>query len=341
MSKSGFHESMSERQRLLLSLVVENYIASAEAIGSRTLTEILHNAVSSATVRNELSELDRMGFLEQPHTSAGRIPTVNGYRFYIDNLMHSRALTPAERSLADERLSSIKAGSMEEYVSKACGALASVTGSAAVALSPDIGATIRRVEYFPMSPSSGVAAVLTSSGLIRSRIAATEEPVSTAMLYRFLQAANGQLTNKLPAHISHWDYSIIAQATGGYARLFTPVLEAMAELIGEVSVQETYFAGQNHLISAVGAEKATAAIRALSEGDQLKTLLAAAENPRVIMGTETGRNELACVSFVLAPYECRGMRAGAVGIVTARRTDYSKLLPFTDYFARRLGSMLA
>lgn len=339
---NGFRDSISDRQRLLLALVVEHYIANAEAIGSRALTEIMENAVSSATVRNELSELDRMGFLEQPHTSAGRVPTVDGYRFYIDNLMHSRTLTPVERALADSKIASIKAGSMEDFVKKACSALSDMTGCAAVASAPDIGATLRRVEYFPMSATSGVAAVLTSSGLIKSRMAATEEPVSTAMLYRFLQMANAQLTGKLPSEISHWDYSIIAQATGGYARLLTPVMEAVAELVNEVQRREVYFAGQRYLVDAVGAVASADVIRLFSDDDELRELLSAANDTAcVIMGTETGREELNGISLILAPYDCRGEIAGTIGVAVNPRADYSRLLPMIDYFARRLGAKLS
>lgn len=341
MAVNGFHDSISERQRLLLALVVEHYIANAEAIGSRTLMEIMNNAVSSATIRNELSELARKGYLEQPHTSAGRVPTLSGYRFYIDNLMHSQTLTPLERGLADSRIASIKAGSMEEYVRKACATLSELTGCAAVASSPDINVRIQRVEYFPMSVTSGVAAILTSSGMIKSRIANTEEPVSTAMLYRFLQMANAQLSGKDPREISHWDFSIIAQATGSYAQLFTPVMEAIAELISEARQTEVYFSGQRHLVDALGAEASADAIRVLGDENELRDILLKVDGACVIMGTETGNDALNGVSFILAPYDCRGEIAGAIGVAVNPRADYSRLLPMIDYFARRLGAKLS
>ena len=342
MAINGFHDSISERQRLLLALVVEHYIANAEAIGSRALMEIMNNAVSSATIRNELSELARKGYLEQPHTSAGRVPTLSGYRFYIDNLMHSQTLTPLERGLADQKISAIKAGSMEDYVKKACEALTELTNCAAVASSPDINARVQRVEYFPMSVTSGVAAILTSSGMIKSRIANTEEPVSTAMLYRFLQMANAQLSGKSPQEISHWDFSIIAQATGTYAQLFTPVMEAIAELITEARQTEVYFSGQRHLVDALGAESSADVIKLLTEEESLRELLKEApDTPAVIMGEETGREELDCVSFILAPYDCKGFTAGRIGVAVNPRADYSRLLPLIDYFARRLGAMMS
>jgi len=341
MANDGYHDSVSERQRRLLSLVVEHYIACAEAVGSRTLMEIMEGAVSSATIRNELSELDKMGYLEQPHTSAGRVPTVSGYRFYIDNLMHSRTLTPVERALVDRCLSEIKAGSLEEYVRKACDTLSSLTGCTAVASAPEIGAAVRRVEYFPMTPGSGIAAVLLSSGLIKSRIAVTEEPVSSAMLYRFLQIVNAQLAGKLPSEIGAWDYSIIAQATGGYARLFTPVLEAVNELLLETKQNDVFLTGQQALVESVGAVCAGDVLRELADKEILGALLnEATDETKVVMGVETGRGKLKDISVILSPYTYRGERAGSVGIVLGCRADYSRLLPLTDYFARRLGAIL-
>lgn len=303
--------------------------------------EIMEGAVSSATIRNELVALDKMGYLEQPHTSAGRIPTVSGYRFYIDNLMHSRDLTPVERGLVDSRIASLKAGSLDEFVYKACESLSDMTGCAVAASAPDIGASVKRVEYFPMTPGSGIVAVLLSSGLIKSRISSTEEPVSSAMLYRFLQVVNAQLTGKKPADIGPWDYSIVAQATGSYARLFTPVMEAVHELLSETNRTETFLCGQRHLVDTVGPERSGDVIRYLADGEKLSDLLKkTGEETGVLMGGETGEELLTPVSMVLAPYFHQGDKAGCIGVIVSRRAEYSRLLPLTDYFARRLSAAM-
>lgn len=341
MSTDRYHDSVSERQRLLLSLVVEHYIDCAEAVGSRTLMEIMRGAVSSATIRNELSELDRMGYLEQPHTSAGRIPTISGYRFYIDNLMHSRTLTPVERGLCDACIDRIKAGSLDETVSKACAALSELTGCATAASAPRIGATLKRVEYFPMTPGSGVLAILLSSGRILSRIASTEELVSTAMLYRFLQVTNTQLVGRTPEEIGPWDFSIIAQAVGSWARLFTPVLTAVVDLLHETAKAEAFLSGSRHLVDAVGPEQSGDVIRYLSDEEKLSALLSrAGDETGVVMGGETGEDTLAPLSFILAPYRYRGDPAGVIGVVASRRAEYARLVPLADYFARRLSAAL-
>ncbi len=341
MATDRYHDSVSERQRRLLSLVVEHYIARAEAASSHTLMEIMEGAVSSATIRNELLALDRMGYLEQPHTSAGRVPTVSGYRFYIDNLMHSKTLTPVERGLVDSRLAALKAGSLDEFVYKASETLSELTGCTVMASAPDIGATVKRVEYFPMTPGSGIVAILLSSGLIKSRISFTEEPVSTAMLYRFLQMVNAQMTDKRPEDIGPWDYSIIAQATGGYAKVFTPVMEAIHELLGETKETESFLCGQRHVVEAVGSARSGAVVQYLSNGkNRLNLLTRAGEEPSVLMGAETGEDELSPVSLVLAPYRYRGDKAGCLGVIVSRRAEYARLLPLTDYFARRLSAAL-
>lgn len=341
MTIDRYHDSVSERQRRLLSLVVEHYIACAEAASSRTLMEIMEGAVSSATIRNELMALDKMGYLEQPHTSAGRIPTISGYRFYIDNLMHGHTLTPVERGLVDSRIASLKAGSLDEFVYKACDALSDMTGCAVAASAPEIGALVKRVEYFPMTLGSGIVAILLSSGLIKSRISSTEEPVSSAMLYRFLQVVNAQLGGKRPEDIGPWDYSIVAQATGSYVRSFTPVMEAIHELLGETSKTEVFLSGQRHLVDAVGSEKSGDVIRYLSDEEKLTALLGkAGEETGVLMGGETGDEILAPVSMILAPYRHQGDKAGCIGVIVSRRAEYSRLLPLTDYFARRLSAAL-
>ena len=177
--------------------------------------------------------------------------------------------------------------------------------------------------------------------MIKSRIASTAQPVSTPMLYRFLQVANAQLCGKRLSDVSKWDYSIIAQATGTYAPLFTPVLEAINELIVESGKTDVFFAGESKLIDSLGASESNEVIKLLYDNGRLTGFLERlSDETEVIMGADTGDDRLKALSFIVSPYTYQGEKAGAIGVVVGRRADYSRLLPLVDYFARRLSALL-
>lgn len=161
---------LGERKQKILTAIIEAYIQSGEPVGSKTVVEKLDNAVSSATIRNEMAELSSMGFLEQPHTSAGRIPTAQAFRLYIDKLMKRRRLAEEAQRELDELLKS-SASDPERLIEEASQALAATTGCAAVTTTPDQqSASIRRIEVMRVSPRSAALLLMTNVGVLRSRM---------------------------------------------------------------------------------------------------------------------------------------------------------------------------
>ena len=171
-----------ERKQKILTAIIDSYIQTGEPVGSKALVEMLGNAVSSATIRNEMAELASWGYLEQPHTSAGRIPTAKAFRLYIDHLMRRQALSDEDQKDIDDMLAG-SAGDPERLIGEASQALAESTGCAAVSTTPsEQGAVIRRIEIMRVSSRSAALLLMTGSGVLRSRVCRFDGDVETDTL---------------------------------------------------------------------------------------------------------------------------------------------------------------
>ncbi len=340
MSDLEYHESMTPRQKLLLTLVVEHYIRSAEAIGSKTLATMIDNAFSSATIRSELGALDSMGYIKQPHTSAGRVPTLSGYRFYIDNLMREQALTDFERMQINSALQ-LKGGSIEEIVYKTGQALSNITGHTSIASAPMKDAYLRRIEIFPMTPRGVVVAVMTSSGLIKSRMASLPADVSSGSIYSFLKLVNSYLDGRYLKDITDFDYSVISQAEGNMAFLFSPVLDAINELINEARQAEINIFGESHLIDTSNIDSSVELIKFLTnKGNVAEILKLSGNGTRVIMGRDTGIPQLMNVSLIFCDYKGGQFGDGTVGLIVPPNAEYAKLIPKVNAVAKALQNLI-
>ena len=172
---------LSDRKQKILASIVEQYIRSGEPIGSKTLMELLPMKVSSATIRNEMAELASMGLLEQPHTSAGRIPSHAGYRYYIDHLMHARELDDSDRQKIEAAFGT--GLDPEQLLSRAGEVLSELTKCAAVSTTPAGESTrIRRIEMVPVGSRTAMLVLLTSTGILKSRICRSDFPITVPLL---------------------------------------------------------------------------------------------------------------------------------------------------------------
>ena len=335
-----FRELFSDRKKKLLALVVEHYIMTGDAIGSKALAERMGNTISSATIRNELADLTEMGLLEQPHTSAGRVPTAQGYRFYLDHLMQSHSLAPEEKAEIDRNLD-IRGGSIEELVSKAGDALSRLTMCVSISAAPFTDASLRRVELFPMSARSAVVALMTSSGMIKSRIAVLGADISSGKIFEFLRVVNGHLDGRALGDITQMDFSIIAQTLGPLAFLFSPVLDTLSDLIAETRQSEIFLKGERHLLEQADIDRAVELIRFLTSKEALAEILSLGQGEtRVVMGDETGIKALGPMSVVVSEYRLGGRTAGAIGLIASPQTDYASLVPRVEYFPQALGRLI-
>lgn len=339
---------MSERKERLLAAIVERYVSTGEPVGSKLLSALPNIAVSSATVRNELAELTEMGYLEQPHTSAGRIPSGQGYRYYIDKLMNRYELPFAERAVIDARLRA-GAGEPHRVLEQAGSILADMTNCAVVSTTPsDALAVIRRVELVPIGTRTAMIVLLTSSGILKSRVLRTDSEITLDLVEVFYNIVGKHFLGKPAAELSIAKMQTLAISLGEKTLAMTPLLVALSDLVTTAEQTEVLLEGQSNLLHHKEFESnAYELMEFLRRGEPIVTLFSAhKENgednmPNVLIGKENLFRELQNSSMIFGSYRVGGQSRGNLGIIGPTRIDYARLIPSLKYLTDIVGIILS
>ncbi len=330
---------LSERKQRILATVVQSYIASGEPVGSKALCDIL-GGVSSATIRNDMSELSELGYLTQPHTSAGRIPTAQSYRLYIDRLMKRHTLTPLER----EQISSLLPDGVQDgdrMLRVAARALAAVSGCTAFATTQTAAGTlIHRVELIPMISGNVLLVLVTSTGEVRSRMFSLPCVLTEQVSQRFIELISDSLIGKRISDIHPATLQTLA-VSSEFALELSPLIWAIGELIEETGEERLELAGQTALMSCpeFSMQKAREILELVSRPDEVCALLDTwNRDSGVIIGSDTSFNALDRTSLVLARYTLDDAKTGYIGIIGPMRIDYGTLLPGIEYLASLIST---
>ena len=331
---------LTDRKQQILSTIVKAYVMTGEPVGSKALCESL-GGISSATIRNEMSYLAEHGYLTQPHTSAGRIPTDRAYRLYIDRLMPRHSLSESERSHV-QRLMPGSLGDSEQGVRSALHALSNATRCAAIITTQVASGTlIHRVELIPMGLGRALVVLVTSTGAVRSRLFGFSGQLTAAVINRFLELVENQLIGCELSLVHPATLQTLAAGAGEYALVLTPLIAALGELIEEASRSRLELVGETRLLSLGGLtlSKAHELFELFSRGDEVLAMLDAwGKESGVIIGGDTSYTALERSSLVLSRYKLGNTRSGYVGIIGPTRMDYEFILPCIEYFAQLLGS---
>lgn len=334
---------LSERKQRILAAIVETYIRTGEPVGSKLLAEQLGFQVSSATIRSDMAWLFEMGYLEQPHTSAGRVPSHLGYREYIDSLMECRPLTQEEKDEIDS-LFNVKNPDPDKLLEDAAEALSDYTGCAGITSSiPSGSVRVRRIELVGVGGNTVVILVVATNGVVRSKVCRVDFAVTHELLEFFNKFANSRLAGRSIETITSAYIGSVSVTLGEYSRIFTPLLAAIYELCKELGDGQYYLSGGTKLLDYEELAKISRdLLRLLENREKLQSLFVPDEhNIKIIIGKENSSMELAGSSVVVTHYDVGGQRAGSVGLIGPLRLDYAKIIPHLDYFAKTLGDLLS
>lgn len=335
---------LGERKQKILAAIIDAYIQTGEPVGSKTLVEMLDNAVSSATIRNDMADLAAAGYLEQPHTSAGRIPTARAFRLYIDSLMHRQPLSEKRRQDIENMLTG-SASDPERLIEVAAKALAAVTGCAAVTTTPDQqSSTIKRIEVMRSGNRSAALLLMTSSGVLRSRLCRFECEVDTALLERLGKTLSAEFLDQPLAAVSLAQVQSLLVALGEYGLACAPALTAFVELVQDSAEAEVLLSGQLNLLQHPDyeLERARSLLSFLSQRELLAGMLTAHSGGlRVVLGSESPRPELDGSSIIVTRYSQGSAANGSIGIIGPLRMDYAATIPQIEYFAQTVSRLLS
>lgn len=335
---------LSERKKQILKAIIGDYIRTAEPVGSKALTARPELPFSSATIRNEMSELEELGFLEKPHTSAGRVPSPQGYRLYVDELMAQ----PEEIAGSEEpSLSQMMKGKVQELdhlIQEAGRLISTLTDYASVAITPTMTQTsIRQFEIIPVDRLNFVIVVVTQSGTVKNKMVRTMTEVSKDEAELLTYVLNQTLTGLPLSNISAERFDIVRRAAGLTA-LLAPVAEYLAELIEELGSQRVYLEGASKLLRFPeyhDTKKAQTLLDYMDDNNHLLPIQRKIDGVQIFIGPENGQNPLRETSTIYAKYDIGTVGQGVIGIVGPTRMDYAALSAKLSRFAKGLNQLIA
>lgn len=338
--------ALSERARGLLKLLVEHHIRDGQPVGSKVLARNSGLELSAATVRNVMADLEELGLVFAPHTSAGRIPTVRGYRLFIDTLLTAQPLARVEMERIREGLTG--SDTVDELMSACSNLLSSVSRMAGVVMVPRRDfAALRRIEFVPLSEQRVLAILVVSEREIQNRVIHLPRPLSDAQLQEAANRLNALLMAKDLDAVRNALMREMREVQETVNLLMHRAVEAADQLFEHrAEDQNVVFAGQTNLMrfsELSNLDMLRTLFEAFTEKRELLHLLDAcrvAQSVQVYVGEESGYQALEHCSLVAAPYGEGGKVLGVLGVVGPTRMDYERVIPLVDVTAKMLSSIL-
>jgi heat-inducible transcriptional repressor len=335
---------LDSRARILLKTLVERYIADGEPVGSRALSRYSGLDLSPATVRNVMADLEELGFIASPHTSAGRVPTQRGYRLFVDSLLTIRPLDRTEVSQLEENL---HPGQPQQLISQASQLLSELTHFAGVVVSPRRAPAFRHIEFLSLAERRVLLIIVTPEGDVQNRILVTDKAYSPAELQTAANFLNQHYAGLTFDEIRTRVLAELTQLRSDVIALMTSALDAGGQALAQ-GAESYVISGERHLLDSQDLSSNMARLRELFELFETKTRLMQildvtnrAHGVQIFIGGESGIAPLDECSVVTAPYEVDGQVVGTVGVIGPTRMAYERVIPIVDITAKLLSSALS
>lgn len=336
---------LSERQRLILSAIVDDYIRSAEPVGSRSISKRGDVGYSPATIRNEMSDLEELGYLEQPHTSAGRVPSHKGYRYYVDHLIHVKEMPRREI----DRLKLFFAERMQQQeaiIRQIAMILAEMTNYTSIVLEPEyFNTSLKHMQIVPLNDHQAVMIIVTNTGHVENKLIAIPEGVPVSEFEKMVNILNTRLSGVSMMQLNASLYNEIGEEMRKYVSRYEElinVLDTAFSLDDEVRV---FLSGTTNIMNQPefrDVEKVKSLFTLLEEQETLAKILTPAETGvHVRIGAENNMDAMNQCSLITATYTIDGLTLGTIGILGPTRMEYSKVISLMQYFSKEMTNIMS
>jgi len=343
---------LNDRSREIFRQVVESYLATGEPVGSRNISRLIHTPLSPASVRNVMSDLEQLGLVYAPHTSAGRLPTELGLRFFVDALLEIGDLTDADRRAIEAQVAGAgSAKSLDAVLTEASGMLSGLSRAAGVVLTDKANVRLKHIEFVRLEPERALVVLVAEDGQVENRVLMLPPGLPTSALTeagnflnarirgRTLSDARGDLERALATSRAELDQLTQNLVTAGLASWSG----------GEQDERRLIVRGQAHLLEDLKALEDLERVRLLFDDLETKRevidLLGRAERAegvRIFIGSENKLFSLSGSSTIIAPYrDGSGRIVGVLGVIGPTRLNYSRIIPMVDYTAKVVSKLLA
>ena len=337
---------LTERKKKVLRSVVDLYIRTAEPVGSKAITELPDMKYSSATIRNEMAELTAMGYLEQPHTSAGRIPAAAGYRLYVDELMADYRLSLDETQSINTAIEE-KMQRVDKMLEKVAKLVSQATDLPAISVASRFGgATVRRFELILAGQGSVILVVMLSDEQVVNKLIKLPVQVQQGDLQVLSAVLNATMAGLAPEEFTPELLDRVMGAAGNAGALVPVIMEFTAETLRGQGSTNMAVAGQMRLLGLPEYRDVDKAQKVMSSLDEealsnLPAVMQNANGTKVLVGPENVAQELKDTSVVMTKFDIGDGMQGMIGVVGPTRMDYAKVTARLSYFAESLSKMFA
>ena len=335
---------LNERKKAILRSVVDAYIATGEPVGSKYLTANADFNVSSATLRNEMNALESMGYLEQPHTSAGRVPTAKGYRTYVENLMDRYLLAMEEVEVLDEIIEN-KLAEVSTIMEEASHAIGELTNYTSFAFIGGSGTEADRYETLLIGEYDFLLIMICKDGSVRSRQVKTQEKIDNEVIETAKHALNKCFCGITPEQVNLNTVLEFESAMGEYKSFATMLLRVVNEMFNSFDSEKVHVDGVTKLLSYpefFNVAKVQSVLSMIEERKRFSELMKKAipGQTSIVFGEEAQDIAPPGTGFVFHPISVHGKVVGAIGVIGPKRMDYKKVIASLDYFADSLSGQI-
>jgi len=339
------HESqaLNERAQLLLKTLVERYIADGQPVGSRALSKFSGLDLSPASIRNVMADLEEMGFIASPHTSAGRVPTSRGYRFFVDTLL---TVKPLDRVEINQLEGQLQVENTHKLVSSASHMLSELTHFAGVVVTPRRSGGFRHIEFLKLAEKRILLILVTAEGDVQNRIIQTDKSFTPAELVEAANLLNQKFAGCSFEEIRRRIHAELKQLREDMTQLMSAALAVGDQAVND-SAEDVVISGEVNLLGIDDLSSNMVKLRDLFNLFEHRTTLlqlldvsSRAQGVQIFIGNEAGLQPLDECSVVTAPYEVDGKVVGTVGVIGPTRMAYERVIPIVDITAKLLSSAL-
>jgi heat-inducible transcriptional repressor len=330
---------LDDRAKLLLKALIERYIAEGQPVGSRTLSRASGLELSPATIRNVMSDLEELGLVASPHTSAGRIPTARGYRLFVDTMLTARR--------GDLATPSLPADQPQKVIAHAAQLLSNMSQFVGVVLAPRRSSVFRHIEFLRLSERRFLVIIVSPDGDVQNRVVHTPADYTQSQLAEAANYLNANYAGLAIEQVRERLKGEVESLRGEIATLMQTAVEASSEAMSQAQ-EEVVISGEHKLLAVSDFSSDMSHLRRAFELFEQKTQLmrlldisSQAEGVRIFIGGESQIVPFEELSVVSAPYEVDGQVVGTVGVIGPTRMAYERVIPIVDVTAKLLSSALS
>jgi len=345
MLEGGRLDMLTERQKLILQAIIENYIHSAEPVGSRTISKRPEITFSSATIRNEMSDLEDLGYLEQPHTSAGRVPSTKGYRFYVDHIVEPNLLKNNVDVSTWKQMFADRILHFENAVEQTASVLSQLTNYTAVVLGPEIFEhRLKHLQIIPLSDTQAVAIIVTQTGRVENKRIDLPTGLSPSDMEKLVNVLNTRLQDTPLWQLRQRLYQEVSDELKRHVNHYEEMLTMISNAIESDSSDRLLLRGTTKFMEQPefqDVEKVKEILELFERSDQMTHLFETNEKGlQIRIGHENHLDAMKNCSIVTTNYSFNGKPVGTIGILGPTRMEYGKVIAVLDFIALGLSRML-